>query len=141
MNNIGLLSFGDSTTPDSQFIVNGNVTNQGVIRSSSTTPGNALIINGDYTGNGGQLSLNASLGDDNSPTDQLIVSGNVNGSTTLYINNVDGVGAYTDQGIEIVDVGGVSSDNAFYLGNQIQIGLYEYRLYEDNESWYLRSKA
>ena len=141
VNNIGLLSFGDSTTPDSQFIVNGNVTNQGVIRSSSTTPGNALIINGDYTGNGGQLSLNASLGDDNSPTDQLIVSGNVNGSTTLYINNVDGVGAYTDQGIEIVDVGGVSSDNAFYLGNQIQIGLYEYRLYEDNESWYLRSKA
>ncbi|WP_326490559.1 autotransporter outer membrane beta-barrel domain-containing protein [Citrobacter portucalensis] len=141
VNNVGLLSFGDRTTPDSQFIVNGNVTNQGVIRSSSTTPGNALIINGDYTGNGGQLSLNASLGDDNSPTDQLIVSGNVNGSTTLYINNVDGVGAYTDQGIEIVDVGGVSSDNAFSLGNQIQIGLYEYRLYEDNESWYLRSKA
>ncbi|MDE9707477.1 autotransporter outer membrane beta-barrel domain-containing protein [Citrobacter portucalensis] len=141
MNNVGLLSFGDRTTPDSQFIVNGNVTNQGVIRSSSTTPGNALIINGDYTGNGGQLSLNASLGDDNSPTDQLIVSGNVNGSTTLYINNVDGVGAYTDQGIEIVDVGGISSDDAFSLGNQIQIGLYEYRLYEDNESWYLRSKA
>lgn len=141
VNNVGLLSFGDRTTPDSQFIVNGNVTNQGVIRSSSTTPGNALIINGDYTGNGGQLILNASLGDDNSPTDQLIVSGNVNGSTTLYINNVDGVGAYTDQGIEIVDVGGVSSDNAFSLGNQIQIGLYEYRLYEDNESWYLRSKA
>ena len=141
VNNLGLLSFGDSTTPDSQLIVNGNVTNQGVIRSSGSTPGNALIINGDYTGNGGQLSLNASLGDDNSPTDQLIVSGNVNGSTTLYINNVDGVGAYTDQGIEIVDVGGVSSDNAFSLGNQIQIGLYEYRLYEDNESWYLRSKA
>lgn len=141
VNNVGLLSFGDRTTPDSQFIVNGNVTNQGVIRSSSTTPGNALIINGDYTGNGGQLSLNASLGDDNSPTDQLIVSGNVNGSTTLYINNVDGVGAYTDQGIEIVDVGGISSDDAFSLGNQIQIGLYEYRLYEDNESWYLRSKA
>lgn len=141
VNNLGLLSFGDSTTPDSQFIVNGNVTNQGLIRSSGSTPGNALIINGDYTGNGGQLSLNASLGDDNSPTDQLIVSGNVNGSTTLYINNVDGVGAYTDQGIEIVDVGGVSSDNAFSLGNQIQIGLYEYRLYEDNESWYLRSKA
>ena len=141
VNNVGLLSFGDRTTPDSQFIVNGNVTNQGVIRSSSTTPGNALIINGDYTGNGGQLSLNASLGDDNSPTDQLIVSGNVNGSTTLYINNVDGVGAYTDQGIEIVDVGGISSDDAFSLGNQIQIGLYEYRLYEDTESWYLRSKA
>ncbi|MDM3319862.1 autotransporter outer membrane beta-barrel domain-containing protein [Citrobacter sp. Ce006] len=141
VNNLGLLSFGDSTTPDSQLIVNGNVTNQGVIRSSGSTPWNALIINGDYTGNGGQLSLNASLGDDNSPTDQLIVSGNVNGSTTLYINNVDGVGAYTDQGIEIVDVGGVSSDNAFSLGNQIQIGLYEYRLYEDNESWYLRSKA
>ncbi|MDE9616961.1 autotransporter outer membrane beta-barrel domain-containing protein [Citrobacter portucalensis] len=141
VNNIGLLSFGDSAVPDSQFIVNGNVTNQGAIRSSGTAPGNALIINGDYTGNEGQLSLNASLGDDNSPTDQLIVSGNVNGSTTLYINNVDGVGAYTDQGIEIVDVGGVSSDYAFSLGNQIQIGLYEYRLYEDNESWYLRSKA
>ena len=141
VDNAGTLRFGDNTAAQSSFIINGNVTNKGSIASSGTTPGNTLTINGNYTGNGGNLTLNTYLGDDSSPTDELIVSGDVDGKTTLYINQAGGEGAFTDQGIEIVNVGGTSTDDAFSLGNRVLIGPYEYRLYEDNENWYLRSQA
>ncbi|EJH2657231.1 autotransporter outer membrane beta-barrel domain-containing protein [Salmonella enterica] len=141
ISNDGTLSFGDPAATNSDFTINGNLANPGAITSSGTTPGNSLIINGDYTGYDGKITLNTYLGDDSSPTDQIVVSGDANGSTTLYINQAGGEGALTDQGIEVVDVGGMSSDDAFTLGNQVQIGLYEYRLYEDNESWYLRSQS
>ena len=141
VDNAGTLRFGDNTAAQSGFIINGNVTNKGSIASSGTTPGNTLTINGNYTGTGGNLTLNTYLGDDSSPTDELIVAGDVNGKTTLYINQAGGEGAFTDQGIEIVNVGGTSTDDAFSLGNRVLIGPYEYRLYEDNENWYLRSQA
>ena len=141
VDNAGTLRFGDNTAAQSGFIINGNVTNKGSIASSGTTPGNTLTINGNYTGNGGNLTLNTYLGDDSSPTDELIVLGDVDGKTTLYINQAGGEGAFTDQGIEIVNVGGTSTDDAFSLGNRVLIGPYEYRLYEDNENWYLRSQA
>ena len=141
VDNAGTLRFGDNTSAQSSFIINGNVTNKGSIASSGTTPGNTLTINGNYTGNGGNLTLNTYLGDDSSPTDELIVAGDVDGKTTLYINQAGGEGAFTDQGIEIVNVGGTSTDDAFSLGNRVLIGPYEYRLYEDNENWYLRSQA
>ena len=141
VDNAGTLRFGDNTAAQSSFIINGNVTNKGSIASSGTTPGNTLTINGNYTGNGGNLTLNTYLGDDSSPTDELIVAGDVDGKTTLYINQAGGEGAFTDQGIEIVNVGGTSTDDAFSLGNRVLIGPYEYRLYEDNENWYLRSQA
>lgn len=141
VDNAGTLRFGDNTAAQSGFIINGNVTNKGSIASSGTTPGNTLTINGNYTGTGGNLTLNTYLGDDSSPTDELIVAGDVDGKTTLYINQAGGEGAFTDQGIEIVNVGGTSTDDAFSLGNRVLIGPYEYRLYEDNENWYLRSQA
>ena len=141
VDNAGTLRFGNNTAAQSGFIINGNVTNKGNIASSGTTPGNTLTINGNYTGTGGNLTLNTYLGDDSSPTDELIVAGDVDGKTTLYINQAGGEGAFTDQGIEIVNVGGTSTDDAFSLGNRVLIEPYEYRLYEDNENWYLRSQA
>ncbi|HCJ6375670.1 autotransporter outer membrane beta-barrel domain-containing protein [Citrobacter sp. RHBSTW-00671] len=99
-----------------------------------------LTINGDYNGDNGNLYLNTQLGDDTSPTDKVIITGDTSGSTTLYINNVGGSGALTTNGIEVVDVGG-QSDGVFTQGNQVQTGLYEYRLYEDGGDWYLRSQA
>lgn len=138
VNNQGELSFGDGTAP-STLTINGSVTNSGSIASGGSTPGNTLAINGDYTGDNGSLTLNTALGDDTSATDKLVVTGNTSGNTTLYINNVGGTGALTDKGIEVVDVGG-ESDGTFTQGNQVEIGLYEYRLYEDNGDWYLRSE-
>ncbi|WP_348265781.1 autotransporter outer membrane beta-barrel domain-containing protein, partial [Salmonella enterica] len=62
--------------------------------SSSTTPGNTLSVDGDYTGNGGSLYLNSVLGDDDSATDKLVITGDPSGTTDLYINGI-GDGAQT----------------------------------------------
>ncbi len=99
-----------------------------------------LTINGNYHGDNSNLYLNTQLGDDNSPTDKVIITGDTSGSTTLYVNNIGGEGALTTKGIEVIDVGG-QSDGVFTQGNQVQTGLYEYRLYEDGGDWYLRSQA
>ncbi|MDX7485807.1 autotransporter outer membrane beta-barrel domain-containing protein [Citrobacter freundii] len=99
-----------------------------------------LTINGNYHGDNSNLYLNTQLGDDNSPTDKVIITGDTSGSTTLYVNNIGGEGALTTKGIEVIDVGG-QSDGVFSQGNQVQTGLYEYRLYEDGGDWYLRSQA
>ena len=99
-----------------------------------------LTINANYHGDNSNLYLNTQLGDDNSPTDKVIITGDTSGSTTLYVNNIGGEGALTTKGIEVIDVGG-QSDGVFTQGNQVQTGLYEYRLYEDGGDWYLRSQA
>ncbi|MGY0247419.1 autotransporter outer membrane beta-barrel domain-containing protein, partial [Klebsiella michiganensis] len=57
-----------------------------------------------------------------------------------YITNVDGKGELTNKGIELIDISG-NSNGVFTQGNQVQIGLYEYRLYKDTGDWYLRSQS
>lgn len=51
-----------------------------------------LTIDGDYHGNNGNFYLNTQLGDDNSSTDKVIITGDTSGSTTLYVNNIGGQG-------------------------------------------------
>ncbi|MGY0286129.1 autotransporter outer membrane beta-barrel domain-containing protein [Klebsiella michiganensis] len=122
-------------------IVNGNVFNSGnLAMSKSGEVGNNLTINGDYTGNNGNLFFNTRLGGDNSLTDKLTISGDSNGNSTVYITNVDGKGELTNKGIELIDISG-NSNGVFTQGNQVQIGLYEYRLYKDTGDWYLRSQS
>lgn len=97
---------------------------------------------GDKTGNGGSLYLNTVLGDDDSATDKLVITGDASGTTDLYINGI-GDGAQTTNGIEVVDVGGVSTSDVFVLKNEVNASLYTYRLYwnESDNDWYLASKA
>lgn len=122
-------------------IVNGNVFNSGnLAMSKSGEVGNNLTINGDYTGNNGNLFFNTRLGGDNSLTDKLTISGDSNGNSTVYVTNVDGKGELTNKGIELIDISG-NSNGVFTQGNQVQIGLYEYRLYKDTGDWYLRSQS
>ncbi|EAO1522129.1 fibronectin-binding autotransporter adhesin ShdA [Salmonella enterica] len=142
--NEGTLVFGDSEETGAIFTLNGDLINMGTITSgsSSSTPGNTLYVDGDYTGNGGSLYLNTVLGDDDSATDKLVITGDASGTTDLYINGI-GDGAQTTNGIEVVDVGGVSTSDAFVLKNEVNAGLYTYRLYwnESDNDWYLASKA
>ncbi|EJV3269486.1 autotransporter outer membrane beta-barrel domain-containing protein, partial [Salmonella enterica] len=114
--NEGTLVFGDSEETGAIFTLNGDLINMGTITSgsSSSTPGNTLYVDGDYTGNGGSLYLNTVLGDDDSATDKLVITGDASGTTDLYINGI-GDGAQTTNGIEVVDVGGVSTSDAFEL--------------------------
>ncbi|EHW7282231.1 fibronectin-binding autotransporter adhesin ShdA [Salmonella enterica subsp. enterica serovar Bispebjerg] len=142
--NEGTLVFGDSEETGAIFTLNGDLVNMGTIASGSTssTPGNTLYVDGNYTGNGGSLYLNTVLGDDDSATDKLVITGDASGTTDLYINGI-GDGAQTTNGIEVVDVGGVSTRDAFELKNEVNAGLYTYRLYwnESDNDWYLASKA
>ncbi|OHF96191.1 AIDA autotransporter [Salmonella enterica subsp. diarizonae serovar 38:[k]:-] len=142
--NEGTLVFGDSEETGAIFTLNGDLINMGTMTSgsSSSTPGNTLYVDGDYTGNGGSLYLNTVLGDDDSATDKLVITGDASGTTDLYINGI-GDGAQTTNGIEVVDVGGVSTSDAFVLKNEVNASLYTYRLYwnESDNDWYLASKA
>ncbi|EQC0631910.1 fibronectin-binding autotransporter adhesin ShdA [Salmonella enterica] len=142
--NEGTLVFGDSKETGAIFTLNGDLINMGTMTSgsSSSTPGNTLYVDGNYTGNGGSLYLNTVLGDDDSATDKLVITGDASGTTDLYINGI-GDGAQTTNGIEVVDVGGVSTSDAFELKNEVNAGLYTYRLYwnESDNDWYLASKA
>ncbi|EJD8841329.1 fibronectin-binding autotransporter adhesin ShdA [Salmonella enterica] len=142
--NEGTLVFGDSEETGAIFTLNGDLVNMGTMTSgsSSSTPGNTLYVDGNYTGNGGSLYLNTVLGDDDSATDKLVITGDASGTTDLYINGI-GDGAQTTNGIEVVDVGGVSTSDAFVLKNEVNASLYTYRLYwnESDNDWYLASKA
>ncbi|EOY5689923.1 fibronectin-binding autotransporter adhesin ShdA [Salmonella enterica subsp. enterica] len=142
--NEGTLVFGDSEETGAIFTLNGDLINMGTMTSgsSASTLGNTLYVDGDYTGNGGSLYLNTVLGDDDSATDKLVITGDASGTTDLYINGI-GDGAQTTNGIEVVDVGGVSTSDAFELKNEVNAGLYTYRLYwnESDNDWYLASKA
>ncbi|EEI9362932.1 fibronectin-binding autotransporter adhesin ShdA [Salmonella enterica] len=142
--NEGTLVFGDSEETGAIFTLNGDLINMGTMTSgsSASTPGNTLYVDGNYTGNGGSLYLNTVLGDDDSTTDKLVITGDASGTTDLYINGI-GDGAQTTNGIEVVDVGGVSTSDAFVLKNEVNASLYTYRLYwnESDNDWYLASKA
>ena len=85
------------------------------------------------------------LGNDNSQTDVLAIQGNTTGSALVKVENMNGQGAYTDQGIKIIDVDG-QSDAQFVLANgPIRVNAFEYNLLQNSPAdandgdWYLRS--
>lgn len=149
--NDGLMAVGPALAaladgPQANFIVNGNVTNNGKIRLDGKAAGNSLTVNGDYAGNGGELVMNAVLAGDNSLTDKLIISGNAIGRTLVTLNNLGGSGEKTIDGIQLVKVGGVSDGQAFVQNGRIVAGAYDYTLVKgnasgnDSEGWYLTNR-
>ncbi|MEA7660372.1 autotransporter-associated beta strand repeat-containing protein [Salmonella enterica subsp. enterica serovar Altona] len=135
VNNLGNLYFVDT------FTVNGDVVNSSAMISGSDQPNNTLTIAGNYTGNDGHLYLNTQLGDDSSPTDKLIVTGDTAGSTTLHITNVNGLGAQTVNGIEVIEVGGQSDGDFTLYKGHVDINAWTYTLKQDGGDWYLRSES
>ncbi|EDD2828287.1 autotransporter outer membrane beta-barrel domain-containing protein [Salmonella enterica subsp. enterica] len=135
VNNLGSLYFVDT------FTVNGDVVNSSAMISGSDQPHNTLTIAGNYTGNDGHLYLNTQLGDDSSPTDKLIVTGDTAGSTTLHITNVNGLGAQTVNGIEVIEVGGQSDGDFTLYKGHVDINAWTYTLKQDGGDWYLRSES
>ncbi|EDC1110513.1 autotransporter outer membrane beta-barrel domain-containing protein [Salmonella enterica subsp. enterica serovar Senftenberg] len=135
VNNLGNLYFVDT------FTVNGDVVNSSAMISGSDQPNNTLTIAGNYTGNDGHLYLNTQLGDDSSPTDKLIVTGDTAGSTTLHITNVNGLGAQTVKGIEVIEVGGQSDGDFTLYKGHVDINAWTYTLKQDGGDWYLRSES
>jgi len=101
-----------------------------------------LTVKGDYQGNDGIIVMNTSLGEDSSPTDRLVVTGNTSGNTTVKVVNTGGAGGLTTEGIELITVGG-QSDGVFKQSGRIVAGAYDYTLLRgegmNNKNWYLSS--
>ncbi|HHE5697276.1 TPA: autotransporter outer membrane beta-barrel domain-containing protein [Citrobacter amalonaticus] len=118
------------------------LSNNGSVVFSS--PGNSgafktLTVNGNYSG-GGNVTINTTLGDDDSETDKLVVQGNTSGTTGLFVNNHNGGGAQTTDGIEIITVAG-ESEGIFTLRNRVVAGAYEYHAAKTGKNWYLTSSV
>jgi len=104
-----------------------------------------VTVDGDFQADNGLLLMNTALGDDNSGTDKLHVLGNTSGTAAVAVNNLGGLGAETQDGIQIIEVDG-RSDARFDLSGRAVAGQYEYFLYQGGKSdpndgdWYLRSE-
>ncbi|WMT92883.1 autotransporter outer membrane beta-barrel domain-containing protein [Pelagibacterium sp. H642] len=134
------------------------VENAGLIdlTNAGTSTRDRFVIAGNYLGLSGNLNLQTYLGDDTSPSDQLVLRGNgarAAGNTVINITNIDGPGAMTTgNGIRVVDAefgtGARTDESAFRLGGPVGAGVFEYLLYyggvgadaNDND-WYLRSSV
>ncbi|EHW5313643.1 autotransporter outer membrane beta-barrel domain-containing protein [Escherichia albertii] len=121
--------------------------NSGTVRMnrSGASPGNQLIVNGNYTGNNnGLIAFNTTLNGDESPTDKVIVTGDTRGSTRVVVNNIDGQGAQTDKGIELIEVNGDSAGSFALTHGTVEAGAYVYSLAkgtgEGKKNWYLTSQ-
>ena len=141
--------------------VTGDVANAGIVAPGGIPPslGQKLTIDGNYVGTGNaQLNIATQLGNENSPTTQLVISGasgaghKASGVTGIVVTNVGGKGAPTDgKGIPIVvtTAGATSDPGAFKLNGTVAAGSYGYLLFqgpgtavgtaEDVTSWFLRS--
>ncbi|HDS1139515.1 TPA: autotransporter outer membrane beta-barrel domain-containing protein [Stenotrophomonas maltophilia] len=101
-----------------------------------------LTVDGDFSGNGGTIIFNTVLAGDDALSDKLVIGGDTSGSANVRVNNVNGSGAQTVNGIELIEVAGASNGQFNLLGRAVG-GQYEYFLHKGNGSdgnWYLRSQ-
>lgn len=118
-----------------------NVTlENGVINLSSTNSAfNRLTLN-KLASNGGHLNFKTQLGEDNSLTDSLHITGNYDGNTIVSVQNAGGTGAQTLQGIELIRVDG-DINGTFTQQGRIVAGAYDYSLVNESNRWLLKSEA
>lgn len=129
------------------------LSNSGTVNFGGTV-GTTLNVSGNYTGSG-TLIMNTTLGSDNSVTDRLVVAGSTSGTTNVQVTNRGGLGARTQEGIRIIQVGG-ASNGIFNLQSDfttqdnkkaIVAGAFAYTLEKNGVStpndgnWYLRSEV
>jgi autotransporter family porin len=105
---------------------------------------NRLTVDGDLDTHNALLIFNGALGGDDSPVDTLHVRGDTRGTARIQVNNVQGLGAQTLEGIALIQVDG-ASDAAYALSGRAVAGQYDYFLHKGRAdhpgdgSWYLRS--
>jgi fibronectin-binding autotransporter adhesin len=132
------------------FAINGNVNNFGTLDLSAPngSPNTVLTVNGDYNA-ASDLVLDVELGDETSPADVLIITGDTDGTTNVVINNTGGTGAVTmGDGIRVVNADPSNMlAGDFVMGSSAIAGAYEYSLFEgglanpQDGDWYLRSSG
>lgn len=126
------------------YSITGNVSNAGRISTQDGMAGDRVVITGDYVGHGGSFLLDAALSGDLSATDKVEISGSASGTTYVRVENTDGRGGQTLEGIELIRTGG-STHDAFVLHGRVVAGGYEYSLRKgaaspaSSNNWYLTS--
>jgi len=116
----------------------------GTVKLGDGTAFNTLNVNGDFVGQGGTFVFNSVFGDDSSPSDKVVIAGNSSGTGNIVVNNINGTGAQTGEGIQLISVAG-ASNAAFVMPGRATTGIYEYLLYKggvanpNDGAWYLRS--
>ena len=86
----------------------------------------------------GTYNFNTTLGDDNSVTDKIVVTGDLNGSGIIAVTNDGGTGAATVRGITLIDVAG-ANNGSMTLASPVQAGAYEYTLQKVGSDYNLQS--
>ncbi|OYQ82663.1 hypothetical protein B9T11_00640 [Wohlfahrtiimonas chitiniclastica] len=126
--------------------VTGDIEHSGhlIIGNMQSVLGQTYTQQGNWHGNNGLVTLGVKVGGDDSPKDQLIITGNATGTTRVAVLNRGGQGAQTVEGIEIIQTGH-SDANAFVQEGRIVAGSYEYYLKpgaagQNSNHWYLTSK-
>ncbi|CFQ36374.1 autotransporter outer membrane beta-barrel domain-containing protein [Yersinia bercovieri] len=143
--NVSILNNSQWEMTGNSAIYNLNLSSRGRVNlSHNNKPGNILTIGENYNSdNQSLLEFNTQLGDDDSPTDRMIVMGNTSGKTNVKVNNISGAGDKTNLGILLIQVLG-NSNGEFIQSGRIKAGAFEYKLGrgEDNlhKNWYLHSK-
>ena len=155
----GMLEVSGSLCGPMEVLSGGTLTGTGTVCDTTNfaggtiAPGSGgigtLTIDGDYTSNGGALEIETELGDNSSPTDLLIITGNTvmgTGVTQVFVTNLGGAGVETTgDGIRIVQVDGASTAGLFALGAPAIAGAYRYNLFQNgiaeptDGDWYLRN--
>ncbi|MEG2267396.1 MAG: autotransporter outer membrane beta-barrel domain-containing protein, partial [Acinetobacter sp.] len=110
--------------------------------TNNRTDFKTLTVNSNYHGDDATLNLRTSLGDDSSGTDKLIINGTATGTTNLLVTNMGGLGALTNQGIEVVRIADPNSTGIFQKQKDTRIvaGMYEYDVVKKGSNWYLTSE-
>lgn len=131
--------------------IHNDVASAGAIAPAGTSAIGTLTIDGKFTSHGGTLAIDATLGNDGSPSDLLRIVGDAimgSGPTRVVVANLGGAGAATTgDGIKIVDVGGASAANLFVLDAPVIAGSSAYGLFQggvanpNDGHWYLRTIA
>ncbi|PTS81170.1 autotransporter outer membrane beta-barrel domain-containing protein [Stenotrophomonas sp. HMWF023] len=107
--------------------------------------GNILTVDGDLHSDGGTLLFHGALAGDDTVIDRLHVRGDTSGDASLRVQNVGGVGAPTEDGIQLIQVDGASLARYALAGRAVG-GSYEYFLFQggiadpNDGQWYLRSQ-
>ncbi len=126
-------------------LVQGTVTNAGLISLENGSTDDQLTIDGDLNG-GGTIALDVAL-DETEATDLVVVSGDVTGTTILDITPTVLTGAPrsigNDDGILLVDVQGQATNDAFSLSSgPIEAGAFTYSLNQsDGSDFFLQSSG
>jgi len=109
------------------------------------TVGDKMTVRGDLHIEDSALVFDSALGDDTSATDHLWVQGDTSGHGTIMVSNLGGRGGQTVDGIELIQIDGVSGAALSLTGRAVG-GQYEYFLFKGSHSdptdgnWYLRSE-